>query len=91
MAVVIDAAKTGPAMRRAAVSAARAGAGVPISVLGALACMWALGISLNLISIFALISMLGIVVDDAIVVGEHADALVRRDMAPALTGEAAGR
>ena len=66
-------------------------AGVPISVLGALACMWALGISLNLISVFALIIMLGIVVDDAIVVGDHADALARRGMAPVLAAETAAR
>jgi multidrug efflux pump subunit AcrB len=32
-----------------------------------------MGMTLNMISLFALIIMLGVVVDDAIVVGEHAD------------------
>jgi multidrug efflux pump subunit AcrB len=66
-------------------------AGIPISLLGALAGMWALGISLNLISVFALIIMLGIVVDDAIVVGDHADVLARRGLPPALAAERAAR
>jgi multidrug efflux pump subunit AcrB len=48
-------------------------AGIPISMIFALAAMWGLGMTLNMISLFALIIMLGVVVDDAIVVGEHAD------------------
>ena len=48
-------------------------AGIPVSMLAAVAFMYAAGMSLNLISLFALIITLGIVVDDAIVVGEHAD------------------
>ncbi len=44
--------------------------GIPISLSGALAIMWALGSTLNMISLFALILVLGIIVDDAIVVGE---------------------
>lgn len=48
-------------------------AGIPVAMLSAIAVMWALGMSLNMISLFALIITLGIVVDDAIVVGEHAD------------------
>jgi multidrug efflux pump subunit AcrB len=47
-----------------------AGMGIPISVAGALVLLWALGGSLNMISLFAFIMVLGIVVDDAIVVGE---------------------
>ena len=66
-------------------------AGIPVSLLGALAGMWALGVSLNLISVFALIIMLGMIVDDAIVVGEHADALARRGLAPAEAAELAAR
>lgn len=48
-------------------------AGIPVSMLTAVAVMYAAGMSLNMISLFALIITLGIVVDDAIVVGEHAD------------------
>ena len=45
--------------------------GVPVSILGGIALMPALGVSLNLISMFAFILVLGIVVDDAIVTGEN--------------------
>jgi Cu/Ag efflux pump CusA len=48
-------------------------AGIPVAMLAAIAVMYAAGMSLNMISLFALIITLGIVVDDAIVVGEHAD------------------
>ena len=44
--------------------------GIPVSFLGALLLMPALGVSINMISLFAFIMALGIVVDDAIVVGE---------------------
>lgn len=44
--------------------------GIPISFLGAMLFMPALGVSLNMISLFAFLLTLGIVVDDAIVVGE---------------------
>mgnify|MGYP001818356624 CR=1 FL=1 len=46
------------------------GLGIPVSVAGALAIVWALGGTINLISLFGFIMVLGIVVDDAIVVGE---------------------
>ena len=44
--------------------------GIPLSFLGALFLMPTLDVSINLISLFAFIIVLGIVVDDAIVVGE---------------------
>lgn len=47
------------------------GVGIPISFMGALALMPELGVSLNLVSMFAFIIVLGIVVDDAIVTGEN--------------------
>lgn len=47
-----------------------AGMGMPISIAGALVILWAAGGSLNMISLFGLIMVLGIIVDDAIVVGE---------------------
>ena len=48
-------------------------AGIPAAMFAAVAIMYAAGLTLNLISLFGLIITLGIVVDDAIVVGEHAD------------------
>ena len=45
--------------------------GIPISFLGAFLILPAMGVSLNMVSMFAFIIALGIVVDDAIVVGEN--------------------
>ena len=45
--------------------------GIPISFLGAIALMPTFGVSINMISLFSFILVLGIVVDDAIVVGEN--------------------
>jgi len=53
-------------------------AGIPVAMLTGIALMYVAGLTLNMISLFALIITLGIVVDDAIVVGEHADARHRR-------------
>ena len=44
--------------------------GIPVAFLGAAMVMPALDVSINLISLFAFLLVLGIVVDDAIVVGE---------------------
>ena len=52
--------------------------GIPVAMLAAIAIMWVAGLTLNMISLFALLITLGIVVDDAIVVGEHADFRARR-------------
>lgn len=49
--------------------------GIPISFLGAFILMPLMGewsVSINLLSLFAFIMVLGIVVDDAIVIGESA-------------------
>ncbi|MDE1461016.1 efflux RND transporter permease subunit [Spartinivicinus poritis] len=46
--------------------------GIPISFLTALAILYVIGGTINLISLFGLIMTLGIIVDDAIVVGENA-------------------
>ena len=48
-------------------------AGIPVALMAAIAFMWLGGLTINMISLFGLIITLGIVVDDAIVVGEHAD------------------
>ncbi len=45
--------------------------GIPVSFLGALALMPALDVSINIMSLFAFVLVLGIVVDDAIIVGEN--------------------
>ena len=47
--------------------------GIPISFLGGFILLPIFGISINMVSMFAFLRDLGIVVDDAIVVGEHAD------------------
>jgi len=53
-------------------------AGIPVAMGASIALMYAFGITINMVSLFGLIITLGIVVDDAIVVGEHADHRVRR-------------
>ncbi len=45
--------------------------GIPISFLGAIALMPGLDVTVNVISLFAFVLVLGIVVDDAIIVGEN--------------------
>ncbi len=56
--------------------------GIPVSVLGAFWFFTPFGISLNVISMFAFIITLGIVVDDAIVVGENVGAWLERGVDP---------
>ncbi|MEE8398455.1 MAG: efflux RND transporter permease subunit, partial [Desulfobacterales bacterium] len=46
------------------------GLGIPISLAGALTVLWAVGGTINSQSIFGFIMVMGIIVDDAIVVGE---------------------
>ncbi|WP_282158369.1 efflux RND transporter permease subunit [Shimia thalassica] len=59
-------------------------AGIPVAMLASIALMYAFGLTINMISLFGLIITLGIVVDDAIVVGEHADFRARRLNEPPL-------
>ncbi|MFN3201649.1 MAG: efflux RND transporter permease subunit [Bradymonadia bacterium] len=56
--------------------------GIPISFLGAFLLMPLFGVSINMISLFAFIVVLGIVVDDAIVVGENVYEMRNRGMKP---------
>lgn len=63
--------------------------GIPISFLGSILLMPTMDVSLNMISLFAFILTLGIVVDDAIVVGE-AVYKHRRDGLPPLQAAIAG-
>ena len=53
--------------------------GIPVSFLGAMLLLPAMGGSINMISLFAFIMALGIVVDDAIIVGENIYEHRRRD------------
>lgn len=52
--------------------------GLPVCFLGAMMMMPVFGISINIISLFAFIMVLGIVVDDAIVIGESAYTEIER-------------
>ena len=58
-------------------------AGIPAAMMAAIALMYLGGLTLNMVSLFGLIICLGIVVDDAIVVGEHADFRARQLGEPA--------
>jgi len=66
-------------------------AGIPVAMVAAIGLMYVFGLTLNMVSVFALIICLGIVVDDAIVVGEHADFLHRRGYKPAEAASLAAR
>ncbi len=56
--------------------------GIPISFLAALAMMPVVGLSINMITSFAFIVTLGIVVDDAIIVGENTYTKQQQGLAP---------
>ena len=60
--------------------------GVPISFLGAFLLFDFLAVNINMVSLFALIMVLGVVVDDAVVVGEN---IVAEQEAGHLSGPAA--
>jgi multidrug efflux pump subunit AcrB len=53
--------------------------GIPVAFLGALALLPGIGGSINMISLFGFILVLGIVVDDAIVIGESVQTSLERD------------
>lgn len=55
---------------------------VPVTIIGAFAAMALLGFSVNLMTLFALILSIGIVVDDAIVIVENAAHYVERGFPP---------
>jgi len=66
-------------------------AGIPVAMMATLAVMLATGQSINMISLFALIMTIGIIVDDAIVVGEHATTLRERGHPPAVAAYLGGK
>ncbi len=65
--------------------------GIPAAMAATVGIMWMVGLTLNMVSLFALLICLGIVVDDAIVVGEHADFLAEKGVPPAEAAEQAAR
>jgi multidrug efflux pump len=55
---------------------------VPVSLIGAFAGLWIVGFSINTLTLFALVLAIGIVVDDAIVVLENVERLMRENNMP---------
>jgi len=55
---------------------------IPVSLIGTFAVLMVLGMSLNTISLFALVLAIGIVVDDAIIVVENVESIMARDGLP---------
>ncbi|MGH8515846.1 MAG: efflux RND transporter permease subunit, partial [Panacagrimonas sp.] len=55
---------------------------VPVSLVGTFAVMYALGFSLNALSLFGLVLAIGIVVDDAIVVVENVERNISKGLKP---------
>ncbi|MEW6677117.1 MAG: efflux RND transporter permease subunit [Pseudomonadota bacterium] len=65
--------------------------GIPTAFMATLAVVWLVGGSINMISLFALIMALGVIVDDAIVVGEDAYAHHKMGEAPMNASEGGAR
>jgi len=65
--------------------------GIPTAFLATLAVVWLVGGSINMISLFALIMALGVIVDDAIVVGEDAYAHHKMGENPMYASEGGAR
>ncbi len=56
--------------------------GIPVSLLATVAVMLLSGQTINMVSLFGLILAIGIVVDDAIVVGEHGESQAEKGLKP---------
>jgi hydrophobe/amphiphile efflux-1 (HAE1) family protein len=52
---------------------------VPVSLIGTFAGLWLFGFSINTLTLFAMVLAIGIVVDDAIVVLENVERLIREE------------
>ncbi|MEW6659583.1 MAG: multidrug efflux RND transporter permease subunit [Thermodesulfobacteriota bacterium] len=55
---------------------------IPVTIIGAFAAMKMLGFGINLMTLFALILAIGIVVDDAIVIVENASRYIEKGLSP---------
>jgi HAE1 family hydrophobic/amphiphilic exporter-1 len=64
---------------------------VPVTIIGAFAAMAALGFSINLLTLFAIVLSIGIVVDDAIIVVEGVTQRLEQGMEPREAAAAAMR
>ncbi len=49
---------------------------MPVSIIGTFAGMYALGFSINILTMFAMVLAIGMVVDDAIIVVENVERLM---------------
>ena len=65
--------------------------GIPVAYLAALGLLWGFGGTINMISLFGLLLTLGVIDDDAIVIGEYAESRFRQGMAPAEAAIAGAR
>lgn len=71
--------------------AVRVALGIPVAFTTAFLVLWLLGGSINMISLFGFIMSLGIIVDNAIVVSEHAYTQYQRGMTPTQAAERGAR
>ncbi|MCL6555728.1 MAG: efflux RND transporter permease subunit [Burkholderiales bacterium] len=55
---------------------------VPVALAGTTACLYALGFSINVLTLFAMVLAIGILVDDAIVVVENVERIMREEGLP---------
>ncbi len=62
-------------------------AGIPVAIMATIGLMYLSGQTINMISLFGLIMMMGIIVDDAIVVGEQTDTRLRSGDNPVTAAE----
>ena len=63
---------------------------LPVSIIGTFAGMYALGFSINLLTLFGLVLAIGIVVDDAIVVLENIERIMRTETSAGARGRDQG-
>ena len=63
---------------------------VPVSLIGTFAGLYVLGYSINTLTLFGMVLAIGIVVDDAIVVLENVERIMREDDADAARGRDQG-
>lgn len=67
-------------------------AGIPVAMMITIGVLYLMGETINMLSLFALIMMLGIIVDDAIVVAEHTETRFKNGEPPFMAAEnGAGR
>ncbi len=63
---------------------------VPVALLGTFAVLLALGFSINVLTMFGMVLVIGIVVDDAIVVVENVERIMSEEGLPPARGHAQG-